>query len=307
MFDRRVVRCYVDPEHTPGRLLMVATPTLAESVHEAPLQQARRARWDVRFGGGAATHVLAKPLREVGAFTAMSLDTAVALVRTRFAWREFVLQSWFVARVSLVPALALSVVFNAFVIFILDVLIFEIGAGDGSGAAAALAVVAQIGPAITVLVIGGAAATAMCSDLGARTIRDEIDATRVMGIDPIQRLVVPRVAALTFISFLLNGLGTVVGLSSDYLFAVYVTDVNPGAYAASLTLITGLPDVIIAVIKATLFGLAAGLIACYKGLTVGGGPQGVGNAVNETVVYTFMALYVINTLLSAVLVQAQFG
>jgi len=145
----------------------------------------------------------------------------------------------------------------------------------------------------------------MCADLGARTIREEIDAMRVMGINPIQRLVVPRVAALTFNSFLLSGLGTVVGLFSDYLFAVYVSNVNPGAYAASLTLLIGLPDVIIAIIKATLFGLAAGLIACYKGLTVGGGPQGVGNAVNETVVYTFMALYVINTLLSAVLAQVQ--
>ena len=164
---------------------------------------------------------------------------------------------------------------------------------------------AQIEPAITVLVIGGAAATAMCADIGARTIREEIDAMKVMGINPVQRLMVPRVAALTVNGFLLMGLGTIVALSSDYLFAVYVTNVNPGAYAASLTLLTGLPDVIIAIVKATVFGMAAGLIACYKGFTVGGGPQGVGNAVNETVVYTFMSLYVINTLLSAVLAQVQ--
>jgi len=250
-------------------------------------------------------HPAAKPLREIGAFIAMSLDTFVEMVSSPWAWREFIHQSWFTARVSLVPAILLAIVFNAFVIFLLDVLIFEIGAADNSGTGAALAVVAQIGPAITVLVIGGAAATAMCADLGARTIRDEIDAMRVMGINPIQRLVVPRVAALTLNSFLLSGLGTMVGLFADLCFAVYVSGVNPGSYAASLTLLIGLPDVIIAVIKATLFGIAAGLIACYKGFTVGGGPQGVGTAVNETVVYTFMALYVINTLLSAVLAQVQ--
>ncbi len=248
---------------------------------------------------------IAKPLREFGAFTALSLDTLVQLFRPPWAWREFVHQSWFTARVSLVPALLLAVVFNAFVVFLLDVLIFELGAADNSGTGAAIAVVAQIGPASTVLVIGGAAATAMCADLGARTIREEIDAMRVMGIDPIQRLVVPRVAALTVNGFLLSGLATMVGLFADYCWAVYVSDVNPGAYTASLTLLIGLPDVIIAAIKATTFGLAAGLIACYKGFTVGGGPQGVGNAVNETVVYTFMALYVINTLLSAVLSQVQ--
>ncbi|MGB9308823.1 MAG: ABC transporter permease [Mycobacterium sp.] len=253
-----------------------------------------------------ATNAFAKPLREVGGFFALSLDCVVQFVRPPFPWREFIVQSWFVARVSLIPALLLGGVFNAFVIFILDVLLFEIGAADASGAGAGLAVVAQIEPAITVLVIGGSAATAMCADIGARTIRDEIDAMKVMGINPVHRLMVPRVAALTLNGFLLMGLGTVVALSCDYLFAVYVTNVNPGAYAASLTLLAGLPDVIIAIVKATVFGAAAGLIACYKGFTVGGGPQGVGNAVNETVVYTFMALYVINTLLSAVLAQAQF-
>ena len=252
-----------------------------------------------------ASAPLAKPLREVGGFFAMALDTFVQFVHPPFAWREFILQSWFAARVTVIPAILLQCAFNVFILFILDILAFEIGAADASGAAAAIAVVAQIGPAITVLVIGGSAATAFCADLGARTIREEIDAMRVMGINPIQRLVVPRVAALIVVSFLLNGLGTVVGLAADYLFAVDITNVNPGAYASSLTLLVGLPDAIIAVVKATMFGLAAGLIACYKGFTVGGGPQGVGNAVNETVVYTFMALYAINTVLTAVLAQLQ--
>ena len=57
-------------------------------------------------------------------------------------------------------------------------------------------------------------------------------------------------------------------------------------------------------VKAALFGMAASLIACYKGISVGGGPQGVGNAVNETVVFTFMALFVINVIATAVGVKA---
>jgi phospholipid/cholesterol/gamma-HCH transport system permease protein len=69
---------------------------------------------------------------------------------------------------------------------------------------------------------------------------------------------------------------------------------------AGLTLLTGMADVIVSLVKATLFGMAAGLIACYKGISVGGGPQGVGNAVNETVVYAFMALFVINVVATAV-------
>jgi len=64
-------------------------------------------------------------------------------------------------------------------------------------------------------------------------------------------------------------------------------------------ILTGLPQVVISLIKATLFGLSAGLIACYKGLSVGGGPTGVGNAVSETVVFSFMALFFINIVITA--------
>ena len=84
---------------------------------------------------------------------------------------------------------------------------------------------------------------------------------------------------------------------------MYVQHVSPGAFVAGLTLLTGTADVIVSLVKATLFGMAAGLIACYKGISVGGGPAGVGNAVNETVVFTFMVLFAINIIVTAVGIQ----
>jgi phospholipid/cholesterol/gamma-HCH transport system permease protein len=69
---------------------------------------------------------------------------------------------------------------------------------------------------------------------------------------------------------------------------------------ASLTTITHAADLIVAWVKAAVFGLSAGLIACYKGISVGGGPAGVGIAVNETVVFTFVALFAINIIATAV-------
>jgi phospholipid/cholesterol/gamma-HCH transport system permease protein len=255
-------------------------------------------------GTKPSTGAYTKPLREVGSFFAMSMDILVQMFRPPWAWREFIHQAWFVARVSIFPTVALSLPFNALAIFILNVLLVEIGAADYSGTGAALASVSYIGPITTVLVVAGTGATAMCADLGARTIRDEIDAMRVMGIDPVQRLLVPRVLALGLNGLVLNSINTIVGLVASYFFSVEFQHVNPGSYAASLTLLVGTTDVVIAFAKALLFGLVAGLIACYKGLTVGGGPQGVGNAVNETVVYTFMALFVINVVLTAVSTKA---
>lgn len=244
--------------------------------------------------------VVTKPVRAVGGFFAMTLDTLVALFTPPFAWREFVNQTWFVTRVSLVPMMLLSIPFCTVVVFITNILLGEIGAADLSGTAASVATVTQIGPIVDVLVVAGAAATAMCADLGARTIREELDAMRVMGINPLQALVAPRAMAGTLVALMLNALVTLVGLSATFMFSVYIQHVTPGAFASSLTLIVGLADVILAMIKSALFGMAASFIACYKGITVGGGPQGVGTAVNETVIFAFMALFAIDVVMTAI-------
>ncbi|MDT5017046.1 MAG: phospholipid/cholesterol/gamma-HCH transport system permease protein [Mycobacterium sp.] len=242
----------------------------------------------------------AKPLRAVGDFFAMSMDTVVAMFKPPFPYREFVLQTWFVARVSVLPTILMAIPFVVLTSFILNLLLIEIGAADASGAGAALGAVLYIGPIITVLVISGAGATAMCADLGSRTIREEIDALRVLGLNPVHRLVVPRVLAATLVATMLTSLVIVVGLFFGFLFSVFLQDVTPGAFVSSLTLLVGLPELTIALVKAVLFGFFAGLIACYKGLSVGGGPQGVGNAVNETVVFTFLVLFFIGTIATAV-------
>lgn len=249
---------------------------------------------------GSKQRDVAKPLRIVGDFFAMSMDTVWEIFRPPFAFREFVEQTWFVARVSLAPTIMMAIPFVVLTSFILNLLLIEIGAADASGAGAALGAVLYIGPIVTVLVISGAGATAMCADLGSRTIREEIDALRVLGLNPIHRLVVPRVLAATLVATMLTSLVIVVGLFFGFLFSVFLQNITPGAFVSSLTLLVGPPELIIAVSKAVLFGFFAGLIACYKGLSVGGGPQGVGTAVNETVVFTFLVLFVIGTITTIV-------
>lgn len=247
--------------------------------------------------------VATRPLRPMGAFFAMSLDTLVAMVKPPFAWREYVLQTWFVARVSVVPALMLTLPYSVLLVFTFNILLTEFGAADFAGTGAAIGTVNQIGPIVTVLVVSGAGATAMCADLGARTIREELDAMRVMGINPIQALVVPRVLAATTVALALSSTVIIAGLTGAFFFCVFIQHVSAGAFVAGMTLLTGVADVAVSLAKAGLFGLAAGLIACYKGTSVAGGPAGVGNAVNETVVFTFMVLFAINIIVTAVGIQ----
>ncbi len=247
-----------------------------------------------------AAHPVARPLRAVGGFFAMALDVFVMIFRPPFPWREYLFQSWFVARVSTLPAMALVTPYGVLVTFTITIVLKEIGAADFAGAGASLVVVNQIAPVGTVLAISGVAATAICADLGARTIREELDALRVMGIDPIRALVLPRVLAATTVALLVASCVIIVCLLDTFVFVVFFQHVSPGAFVDHLTLLTRTGAVVVSLVKATLFGLTGGLIGCYKGMTVGGGPAGVGNAVNETVVYSFVATFGINAIATAV-------
>jgi phospholipid/cholesterol/gamma-HCH transport system permease protein len=239
------------------------------------------------------------PLASVGGFARMCVLTGKALLRP-FQWREFIQQGWFLVRVSFLPTLAVAIPLTVLVIFTLNLLLQEFGAADVTGAGAALGAVTQLGPMVTVLVVAGAGSTAICADLGARTIREEIDALEVLGIDPIHRLVAPRVVASTFVAFLLNGSVITIGLVGGYIFSVYIQNVSGGAYLATLTLVTGLPEVVISIVKSTIFGLIAGLVGCYRGLTTGPGAKGVGTAVNETLVLSVVALFAVNVVLTTI-------
>src|ERR1700688_2520535 len=154
----------------------------------------------------ASMTAVSTPLRGLGEFFRMCWQTLALIPRRPCAWREFLLQCSFVARVALLPTLMLAIPFTVLAVFTFNLLLVEFGAADYSGVGAGEGTVTQIGPIVTVLVVSGAGATAMCADLGARTIRDEIDALRVMGINPIQTLVVPRVLAATTVALALSAM-----------------------------------------------------------------------------------------------------
>jgi phospholipid/cholesterol/gamma-HCH transport system permease protein len=224
----------------------------------------------------------------------MSLDTARAAFRRPFQWREFIQQCWFAASVSIIPTCLTAIPFGAIIALQTGALIRQLGAVSLNGGASVIAVVREAGPIVTALIIAGAAGSAVCADLGARKIRDEIDAMEVLAVDPLHRLVVPRVLAIALVSVLLNGLVSVVGVAGGYFFSVVVQHGSPGPYFASFTELAQTSDIVQAEAKALVFGLIAGLMASYKGLNAKGGPKGVGDAVNESVVFTFMLLFATN-------------
>jgi phospholipid/cholesterol/gamma-HCH transport system permease protein len=244
-----------------------------------------------------------KPVGAAGRFFAFGLDVARGLFKSPFQLREFIQQAWFIASVTIIPTALVAIPFGAVIALQVGGLIKQFGAQSFVGSASVLAVVREAGPIATALLIAGAGGSAIAADLGARKIREELDAMMVLGIDPIQRLVVPRVLACMLVSVFLNGLVSVVGVAGGYVFNVLLQGGTPGSYLASFTALAQLPDVWQGLAKALVFGLIAAIVASYMGMNADGGPKGVGDAVNQSVVVTFMFLFVVNFVMSAIYFQ----
>jgi phospholipid/cholesterol/gamma-HCH transport system permease protein len=144
------------------------------------------------------------------------------------------------------------------------------------------------------MIFAGVAGSAITADLGARRIRDELDALAVLGVDTIRSLVVPRVVGLGLIAPVLGLLSLAVTVGELYLLAPALLDVSRGSYVESLSLAIYPVDLIAFFVKFFLVGVVVGVVSSYKGLTTGGGAEGVGRAVNATVVITFFTLWALS-------------
>ncbi len=213
-------------------------------------------------------------------------------------WREFVEQCWFIVTVATLPVLLMSIPIAATVALQVGDLTSQLGAEAATGAAVTLGIIREAAPVVTALLIAGAAGTAMSSDMGSRNIRDELDALQVMGINPVHRLVTPRLWAGAVVGTLLVAVVIVAGVGSAFFFNVLVQGVSPGAFWQGSTILLQTPDLLVGLFKAFLFGFVAAMVACYKGITCQKGPIGVGQAVMQAVVITLVMLLFINLVIT---------
>lgn len=233
-------------------------------------------------------------VRETGNMFAIALEALRRTWDVRQWWREYLEQCWFIAKVTSIPVVLISIPFGAVIALHVGSFSRQLGAESNTGSAMVLAIVREAAPVATALLIAGAGGSAMTADLGSRKIRDEIAAMEVMAVNPIHRLVTPRLWAAASISVLLVPLVSMAGLAGGFVFNVLVQKVTAGAYFSGFTVLVQLADLWSALAKAFLFGIVAAMVACYKGLYAKGGPKGVGDAVNQAVVLSFIMIFFVN-------------
>ena len=179
-------------------------------------------------------------------------------------------------------------------------IINQLGAQSLLGAGSGFAVIQQAAPLAAGMLLGGAGASAIAADLGARTVREEIDAMRTMGIDPVARLVVPRVLAAVVVAPLIALFIVLVGVLSAYYLAITFQDVGPGSYWQSFGSFSSVRDIFLALFKAVVFGFIIAVVGCQRGLEARGGPRGVADGVNATVVVSTVGIIGVNLVLTLV-------
>ncbi|MBJ8345174.1 ABC transporter permease [Antrihabitans sp. YC2-6] len=224
--------------------------------------------------------------------------SAVDIMRWRLPMHEVFDQMWTLLKVTALPALLMAVPIGAEVSVQVGGIMNQVGANSLAGAASGLGVVGQGAPMAAGLLMSGAAASAIASDLGARSIREEIDAMRVMGVDPIQRLVVPRFLAMLLIAPMLCIIIVSAGVFAGLIISAEVNNVVPGSFWQSFGAFATPTDLGFSVLKTVIFAGIVVLIASLRGLEAKGGPKGVADAVNASVVLSVFCIFMSNLLIS---------
>lgn len=239
-------------------------------------------------------------VEEAGKMFSVGLESLRLVFRRPWPFQEFISQMWFLAKVTTVPVILISIPFGMIISLHVGSFLTQLGSQAHMGAAMVLAVVREEAPVATALLIAGAGGSAMCADLGSRRIREEIDAMEVLGINPVQRLIMPRIVAAMIVAVLLDAIVSVAGIAGGWFFAVVVQKGTTSSYFASFNELSQIADLWMALAKSLVFGFVGGMVACYKGFFARGGPKGVGDAVNQAVVITFLLLFFLNFILTAV-------
>jgi phospholipid/cholesterol/gamma-HCH transport system permease protein len=257
--------------------------------------------------GRKASQVGAVPARAAGT-TGRAVHLAVSVLRyavldtvtLRLPVGEFLWQAWALLKVTATPAVLMAIPIGGIVTVVTSGLVAQVGATALLGAASGVGVLKQGAPVTAGLLMGGAAASAIASDFGARAIREELDAMRVLGVDPVRRLVVPRFLALLLIAPILTLVIIVSGTASAFLLSVTVSGVAPGSFWASFGTFAKMTDVYFALAKGLVFAAIVAVISSMRGMEAKGGPRGVADAVNAAVVINVVLILFANLVITQI-------
>jgi phospholipid/cholesterol/gamma-HCH transport system permease protein len=177
----------------------------------------------------------------------------------------------------------------------------QLGATHLVAGLVAVSVTRELGPLMTAILVAGRAGSAIAAELGTMKVSEEIDALEVIGLDPVDYLVLPRVLALLVALPCLTIFADLIGILGGCLAAVGVLGLSGAAYLADTGAVLVLEDLWGGVFKALAFGGIIGLVACEQGLSTRGGAEAVGSSTTTTVVRSIVLIIAADLFVTALL------
>ena len=171
-----------------------------------------------------------------------------------------------------------------------------------TGDAVSLALVRELGPAITALLIAGRNASGIASELGSMVVTEQVDAMRALGTDPVRKLMTPRIVATVTMLPLLTAVADFIGLVGGFVVAYFTLRLGAVQFWTRAVNILDFGDLVQGTVKPLIFGFIISTIACYKGLRVTGGTEGVGRATTSAVVVSSVWMLIIDLFLAKILI-----
>jgi len=170
-----------------------------------------------------------------------------------------------------------------------------------TGDAVSTALVRELGPTITGLLVAGRNSSGMASELGSMLVTEQVDAMRAMGTDPVRKLVTPRVLATILMLPLLVAMSDLVGLVGGFFVSLMTLHLNSVEFWHRAISTLDFSDLMQGLTKPLFFGFILATVGCYKGLSVKGGTQGVGRATTQAVVISSVAIIATDVVLTRVM------
>ena len=234
-----------------------------------------------------------------GQLVLLTIDT---IKRLRFLDIKRLVKQMAHLGVDSLPIVLLTIFFTGVVITIQTAQEFiKYGAQSTVGGIVAIAMGRELAPVLTGVVMAGRVGAAITAELGSMKVTEQIDALRVMAVNPVAYLVVPRLIACIIMCPILVIFANVIGIIGSYIITTFYDSITTQMFINSIKTFVVPHDITGGMIKACFFGAIIAIVGCHKGLNTSEGAEGVGTATTESVVLSIILIFFFNCILSALL------
>lgn len=238
-------------------------------------------------------------LAYLGSFITLFVEALRAIIRQPFRWPQVAKQLEFIG-VNSSFIIILTGFFSGAVLALQAGKGFRLFNAEGvTGSVVSLALMREISPVMTSLMVAARCGSAMAAEIGTMNVTQQVDALRVMSVDPVSYLISPRLLATTIMMPLLSILFTAMGMMGSYVVAIYVLGINDAIYYDKIQQYVEMRDIFDGLVKATIFGMIVAVVGCHRGYFARGGAEGVGRATTEAVVIASVTILVADYFITA--------